>query len=70
MIVVRLQGPSISVDVRVLEVRGRWLASADTLSGPSLGLGLSADAAIEGALQPFEGEIAELLGSLHRRDLS
>lgn len=68
MILVRLTGPGISVDVRVLEVRGRWIASADTAHGPSLGLGFSADTAIERALQPFEGKVAELLGSLQRQD--
>lgn len=70
MILVRLAGPTISVDVRVLEVRGRWIASADTANGPTLGLGFAADTAIERALQPFEENVAELLGSLHRQDLS
>jgi hypothetical protein len=70
MILVRLAGPTFSVDVRVLEVRGRWIASADTAHGPSLGLGFTADKAIARALQPFEGEVAELLGSLHRQGLS
>jgi hypothetical protein len=69
MILVRLTGPGISVDVRVLEVRGRWTASADTVEGPSLGLGFSADTAIERALQPFEGNAIELLGSLDPQDL-
>jgi hypothetical protein len=70
MILVRLAGPSVSVDVRVLEVRGRWIASADTAHGPSLGLGFAADTAIERALQPFEVDVKELLGSLRRQDLS
>ena len=70
MIVVRLSAPSISVDVRVLEVRGRWIASADTADGPSLGLGFAAEEAIERALRPFEGRTWELLRSLNRGDFS
>jgi len=70
MILVRLSGPSISVDVRVLEARGRWIASADTPEGPSLGLGFGAEEAIEGALQPFGGKLAELLGILRHKELS
>jgi hypothetical protein len=70
MIVVRLAGPSFSVDVRVLQARGKWIASADTPRGPSLGLGFAAEEAIEAALQPFDGKVAELLGSLHRKECS
>lgn len=70
MILMRLAGPGISVAVRVLEVRGRWIASADTVDGPSLGLGFAADEAIERALRPFEGKAAELLASLHRKEFS
>jgi hypothetical protein len=66
MILVRLAGPTIAVQVRLMEVRGRWIASADTPVGPSLGLGFGPEEAIEGALQPFQ-EIAELLRSLDRR---
>jgi hypothetical protein len=33
-------------------------------------MGFGADEAIEGALQPFEGKIQELLGSLYRSGLS
>jgi hypothetical protein len=42
----------------------RWIASADTPDGPSLGLGLSAVEAIEATLEPFEGIVDELLASL------
>ena len=44
-------------------MHGRWIASADTPDGPSLGLGLGAITAIEGALEPFEGLVAELLAT-------
>jgi hypothetical protein len=52
------------VDVRLREINGRWIASADTPDGPSLGLGLDAVEAIEHALQSFEGIVDELLASL------
>ena len=52
------------VDVRLRESSGRWVASADTPDRPSLGLGLGAVEAIEGALKPFEGLVEELLASL------
>jgi hypothetical protein len=70
MIVVRLVAPEIAVDVRLLEARGRWIASADTPQGPSLGLGFMPEEAIEGALQPFAGTIADLLASLRRGEFS
>jgi hypothetical protein len=49
------------VDVRLLEINGRWIASADTPDGPSLGLGGRAIQAIENALEPFEGIVEELI---------
>jgi hypothetical protein len=52
------------VDVRLREINRRWIASADTPDGPSLGLGQRAVDAIEGALEPFEGIVDELLASL------
>lgn len=52
------------VNVRLLEVNGRWIASADTVDGPSLGCGTSAFAALWEALQPFYGVVGELLASL------
>jgi len=55
MTVLRLRCPTFWVDVRLLEIDGRWIASADTPDGPSLGLGLGAVEAIEAALEPFEG---------------
>jgi hypothetical protein len=61
---VRLTCSCFWVDVRLREINGRWIASADTPDGPSLGLGLEAVEAVEHALQPFEGIVDELLASL------
>lgn len=55
MIQMRLTSSVFWVDVRLLEINGRWIASADTPDGPSLGVGELAVEAIEGALQPFRG---------------
>jgi hypothetical protein len=64
MISVRLTCSTSWVDVRLLEINGRWIASADTPEGPSLGLGAVAIQAIEQALAPFWGIVDELLESL------
>lgn len=64
MIVLRLTCAAFWVDIRLREINGRWIASADTPDGPSLGLGIGAVQAIEAALEPFEGIVAELLASL------
>lgn len=48
-------------DVRLSQLRGRWLASADTPDGPTLGLGWFPVDALEAALEPFEGIVDELL---------
>jgi len=64
MILLRLTCSAAWVDVRLREINGRWIASADTPTGPSLGLGATAIEAIEGALAPFEGIVDELLDSL------
>jgi hypothetical protein len=50
--------------VRLREINGRWIASADTPDGPTLGLGKGAIEAVEHALEPFEGIVDELLASL------
>jgi hypothetical protein len=60
----RLTCSAFWVDVRLLEVNGRWIASADTPDGPSLGLGERAIEAIEDALEPFEGIVSELLATV------
>ena len=64
MIQMRLTSSVFWVDVRLLEINGRWIASADTLAGRSLGVGELPVEAIEGALQPFEGIIDELMASI------
>lgn len=46
------------------EINGRWIASADTPDGPSLGLGKGAVEAVEHALEPFGAIVEELLASL------
>jgi hypothetical protein len=69
MIVLRLSCSTFWVDVRLRELNGRWIASADTTDGPSLGLGWGAIQAIEGALTPFQGMVDELLASLPRSGL-
>jgi hypothetical protein len=60
----RLQCDAFSVDVRLLEVNGRWIASADTLDGPTLGCGTDAFGALWHALAPFDGVVGDLLASL------
>lgn len=66
MITIRLTCTMFYVDVRVREINGRWIASADTPYGPTVGLGLGAVEAIEAALEPFDGAIDDLLASLPR----
>jgi hypothetical protein len=66
MIVLRLRCSAFWVDLRMREINGRWIASADTSDGPSLGLGEGAIDAVEAALEPFEGIVDDLLGSLPR----
>ena len=60
----RLHSRSFWVDVRMLEVDGRWIASADTRDGPSLGCGAGPFEALWGALEPFHGVVDELLASM------
>jgi hypothetical protein len=52
------------VEVRVLGVGGRWIASADTDNGPTLGCGTTAFDALWQALQPFDGVVGRLLASM------
>jgi hypothetical protein len=59
----RLSSAYIWVDVRLLGMNGRWLASADTPDGPSLGLGWTPRQALLGSLAPFDGVIEELLAT-------
>ena len=64
MIVLRLTCSLFWVDVRLREINGRWIASADTPNGPSLGIGERAIDAITGALEPFSSIADELISSL------
>ena len=57
----RLYSSLFLVDVRLLQVDGRWLASADTTDGPSLGLGRLPEDALMQALEPFAGIVDELM---------
>jgi hypothetical protein len=60
----RLYCSTFWVEVRLREINGRWIASADTPGGPSLGLGKGAVEAIEHALEPYADIAEELLASL------
>ncbi len=59
----RLICPEFWADVRLRQVDGRWLASADTPGGPSLGLGRYPIEALAHALEPFDGSVDELLAT-------
>ena len=59
----RLRGHGFWVDVRLYELNGRWLASADSPGGPTLRTGFSPLEALTEALEPFDGMIDELLES-------
>ena len=64
MVTLRLTCSAFWVDVRLREINGRWIASADTPSGPSLGLALEVRDAIAQALEPFDGIVDELMASV------
>ncbi len=64
MISLRLSCSTCRVEVRLLEINGRWIASADTLSGPSLGLAKGAIEADNHAHEPIEPLDDELMASL------
>lgn len=57
----RLTCPAFAVDVRLLRLDGKWLASADTVDGPSLGTGRMPLEALMTALEPFGGFADDLL---------
>jgi hypothetical protein len=59
----RLRGPGYWVDVRLYQLNGRWLASADAPDGPTLRTGRSAVDALTEALEPFGGALGQLLES-------
>ena len=57
----RLHASLLWVDVRLLQFDGKWLASADTTDGPSIGLGRLPEQALMQALEPFAGLVDELM---------
>jgi hypothetical protein len=61
---VQLSCSTFWVDVRVAIIDGRWVASADTPDGPTLGLGWHPIEAIAEALAPFDEVVDELLESV------
>jgi hypothetical protein len=69
MILMRLTSYVFWVDVRLLEINGRWIASADTPEGPSLGTGEVAIDAIQMALAPFGAIVDELIASIPLTEL-
>lgn len=59
----RLVCPNFWADVRLRQVRGRWIASADTPNGGSVGVSFFPRHALTAALQPFHGMVDELMES-------
>jgi len=53
-----------SVEARLVEINGRWLASVDTADGPTMGCGTNALDAMWTALEPYDDVIGELLATL------
>jgi hypothetical protein len=64
MLSLRLTCSAFWVDVRLLEINARWIASADTPDGPSVGVGLEGRQAIEQVLEPYDGIVDEVMASL------
>lgn len=60
----RLTCKEFYVDVRVRRVVDKWLASADTPDGPSLGWGVLPLHAVILALEPLETSVEDLITSL------
>lgn len=60
----RLHCKEFSVDARLVEINGRWLASVDTADGPTLGCAMTAHAALWAALEPYDNLIGELIATL------
>jgi hypothetical protein len=60
---VRLHHGNLWVEVRLYQLDGRWLASADGPEGPTLRTGWTARGAVIEALEPFDGIVDELLSS-------
>jgi hypothetical protein len=60
----RLATSEFWFDVRLTHMDGRWIASAATPDGPTLGLGRLPLEALAESLEPFDGAVDELLTSL------
>jgi hypothetical protein len=60
----RLVSSRECVDVRLVRLNGRWVASVDTPDGPTMGLGWVPYEAVARALDPFDDSAEELLESL------
>ena len=52
------------VDVRIRRIEDRWIASADTPDGPTIGTGMTRDEALYAALEDFCDVREELLESV------
>lgn len=63
MYTLRLRCEHVWVDARLAMINGRWIASADTPEGLSLGLAWTPRFALRRALEPFDGVIDELLAT-------
>ena len=61
---IRLVSSLVWVDVRLSQLDGKWLASADTPDGPSLGLGRLPQLAVVDALAAFDNLVDELMESV------
>lgn len=59
-----LRAASLSVNVRLRRLNGRWLAVADARHGPSLGWGVRPIDALAMALEPFAPLVGQLLSSM------
>ena len=57
----RLVASAFWVDVRLRKIRGRWIASANTPDGPSVGVSFFRADALRAALRPFDGMVDELM---------
>ena len=62
----RLHSSAFWVDVRLLEINGRWIASADTPDGPSLRLGRAGNGGHRKGTAAIPGIADELLASVPR----
>jgi len=61
---VQLHADDGQVEVRLVELNGRWLASADAPDGPTLGYGRTSFEALWNALTPYEPVIGDLLATM------